>query len=155
MAKIFFISIIPKFVNRRYLHFYLLLHQVVQHPSKVFELQLKKKGFKMGPGQYIFLQCPSISKLEWHPFTLTSVRQKLHCRYVPTQWLQNWLFPSKLTCGVLPFLNLPKHSYALLHVSSYFVLIDKNFDLNSVLNFPTDYQGQRGKKVGLFVKYWI
>ncbi|KAK3096832.1 hypothetical protein FSP39_003782, partial [Pinctada imbricata] len=46
--------------------------KVVQHPSKVFELQMQKKGFKMGPGQYIFLHCPSISRLEWHPFTLTS-----------------------------------------------------------------------------------
>ncbi|CAG2256555.1 CYBB [Mytilus edulis] len=33
---------------------------------------MQKKGFKMLPGQYIFVHCPSISKLEWHPFTLTS-----------------------------------------------------------------------------------
>ncbi|XP_045195343.2 cytochrome b-245 heavy chain-like isoform X1 [Mercenaria mercenaria] len=46
--------------------------KVVKHPSNVFELQMKKKGFKMGPGQYIFLHCPKISYLEWHPFTLTS-----------------------------------------------------------------------------------
>ncbi|XP_062589559.1 uncharacterized protein LOC134251193 [Saccostrea cucullata] len=49
-----------------------VVSKVVQHPSKVYELQMKKKGFKMGPGQYIFLHCPSISSLEWHPFTLTS-----------------------------------------------------------------------------------
>ncbi|KAJ8313619.1 hypothetical protein KUTeg_008180, partial [Tegillarca granosa] len=35
--------------------------------------KMKKKGFQMGPGQYIFIQCPSISRLEWHPFTLTSM----------------------------------------------------------------------------------
>uniref|UniRef100_A0A670Z632 NADPH oxidase 3 n=1 Tax=Pseudonaja textilis TaxID=8673 RepID=A0A670Z632_PSETE len=45
---------------------------VVTHASGVLELQLKKRGFKMEPGQYIFLQCPAISQLEWHPFTLTS-----------------------------------------------------------------------------------
>ncbi|XP_058019815.1 NADPH oxidase 3 [Ahaetulla prasina] len=46
--------------------------KVVSHSSGVLELQLKKRGFKMEPGQYIFLQCPAISQLEWHPFTLTS-----------------------------------------------------------------------------------
>lgn len=48
--------------------------QAVKHPSKVIELQMRKKDFKMQAGQYIFLHCPSISHLEWHPFTLTSVR---------------------------------------------------------------------------------
>lgn len=33
---------------------------------------MKKHGFKMEAGQYIFLQCPAVSQLEWHPFTLTS-----------------------------------------------------------------------------------
>lgn len=37
---------------------------------------MKKRGFKMAAGQYIFLQCPSISQLEWHPFTLTSAPEE-------------------------------------------------------------------------------
>ncbi|KAJ6644700.1 hypothetical protein lerEdw1_013639, partial [Lerista edwardsae] len=45
---------------------------VVSHSSGVLELHMKKRGFKMEAGQYVFLQCPSISWLEWHPFTLTS-----------------------------------------------------------------------------------
>lgn len=49
--------------------------KVVKHPSNVYELQMKKNGFSMGPGQYIFLHCPKISQLEWHPFTLTSAPQ--------------------------------------------------------------------------------
>uniref|UniRef100_A0A8C6V7N9 NADPH oxidase 3 n=1 Tax=Naja naja TaxID=35670 RepID=A0A8C6V7N9_NAJNA len=49
-----------------------VITKVVSHSSGVLELQLKKRGFKMEPGQYIFLQCPAISQLEWHPFTLTS-----------------------------------------------------------------------------------
>nr|XP_015209396.1 PREDICTED: NADPH oxidase 3 [Lepisosteus oculatus] len=49
---------------------------VVAHPSHVLELQMRKDGFKMEPGQYVFLQCPAISRLEWHPFTLTSAPEE-------------------------------------------------------------------------------
>ncbi|OWK55144.1 NADPH oxidase 3 [Lonchura striata] len=60
--------------------------QVVTHSSGVLELHMKKHGFKMGAGQYIFLQCPSVSQLEWHPFTLTSAPEEdyfsVHIRLV-------------------------------------------------------------------------
>ncbi|XP_072023484.1 NADPH oxidase 2-like [Amphiura filiformis] len=52
--------------------------KVVKHPSKVLELQMKKKGFNSLPGQYIFLKCPSISHVQWHPFTLTSCPEEDH-----------------------------------------------------------------------------
>uniref|UniRef100_A0A8C9FJA6 NADPH oxidase 3 n=1 Tax=Pavo cristatus TaxID=9049 RepID=A0A8C9FJA6_PAVCR len=51
-------------------------HRVVTHSSGVLELHMKKRGFKMEAGQYIFLQCSSISPLEWHPFTLTSAPEE-------------------------------------------------------------------------------
>ncbi|KAF7228416.1 NADPH oxidase 1 isoform X1 [Nothobranchius furzeri] len=50
--------------------------KIVMRPSKVLELQLVKKGFKMEVGQYIFLNCPAISQLEWHPFTMTSAPEE-------------------------------------------------------------------------------
>ncbi|KAI1234927.1 hypothetical protein IHE44_0003314, partial [Lamprotornis superbus] len=50
--------------------------QVVMHPARVLELQMEKKGFCMEVGQYIFINCPSISPLEWHPFTLTSAPEE-------------------------------------------------------------------------------
>nr|XP_027795354.1 NADPH oxidase 3 [Marmota flaviventris] len=53
-----------------------VITKVVSHPSAVLELHMKKRGFKMAPGQYILIQCPSISSLEWHPFTLTSAPQE-------------------------------------------------------------------------------
>ncbi|XP_058390288.1 NADPH oxidase 3 [Diceros bicornis minor] len=53
-----------------------VITKVVSHPSGVLELHLKKRNFKMAPGQYILIQCPSISSLEWHPFTLTSAPQE-------------------------------------------------------------------------------
>ncbi|KAI8803493.1 ferric reductase NAD binding domain-containing protein [Cladochytrium replicatum] len=46
--------------------------KVVQHPSKVVEVQIKKPSAKTEAGQYIFLCCPEIALYEWHPFTLTS-----------------------------------------------------------------------------------
>ncbi|KAK9055567.1 hypothetical protein SSX86_026651 [Deinandra increscens subsp. villosa] len=42
-------------------------------PGNVFSIMMSKpNGFKYRSGQYIFLQCPSISPFEWHPFSLTS-----------------------------------------------------------------------------------
>ncbi|XP_071820031.1 NADPH oxidase 2-like isoform X2 [Apostichopus japonicus] len=52
--------------------------KVIKHPSNVIEVQMKKAGFKMQPGQYIFLKCPSISHVQWHPFTLTSAPEQDH-----------------------------------------------------------------------------
>ncbi|XP_032235205.2 cytochrome b-245 heavy chain isoform X1 [Nematostella vectensis] len=60
--------------------------KVVKHPSNVIEIKMKKAGFRPEVGQYIFLQCPKISKLEWHPFTLTSAPEEdtfsVHIRIV-------------------------------------------------------------------------
>uniref|UniRef100_A0A3B3ZUA4 FAD-binding FR-type domain-containing protein n=1 Tax=Periophthalmus magnuspinnatus TaxID=409849 RepID=A0A3B3ZUA4_9GOBI len=50
--------------------------KIVMRPSKVLELQLVKNGFKMDVGQYVFINCPSISQLEWHPFTMTSAPEE-------------------------------------------------------------------------------
>ncbi|KAK7500036.1 hypothetical protein BaRGS_00008583 [Batillaria attramentaria] len=55
-----------------------VITKVISHPSRVFELQMKRKGFYARPGQYIFLHCPSISRFEWHPFTLTSAPHEDH-----------------------------------------------------------------------------
>uniref|UniRef100_A0A4W5PH26 NADPH oxidase 1 n=1 Tax=Hucho hucho TaxID=62062 RepID=A0A4W5PH26_9TELE len=65
--------------------------KIVIRPSKVLELQLVKNGFKMGVGQYVFLNCPAISQLEWHPFTMTSAPEEdffsVHIRSVG-DWTQ-------------------------------------------------------------------
>ncbi|CAM6105786.1 unnamed protein product [Calypogeia fissa] len=43
------------------------------YPGNVLALHMSKPiGFKYKSGMYIFLQCPSISKFEWHPFSITS-----------------------------------------------------------------------------------
>ncbi|XP_069749451.1 cytochrome b-245 heavy chain-like isoform X2 [Narcine bancroftii] len=53
-----------------------VITKTIVHPSRVLQLQMQMKGFKMEVGQYIFINCPSISQLEWHPFTLTSAPEE-------------------------------------------------------------------------------
>uniref|UniRef100_A0A674JS01 NADPH oxidase 1 n=1 Tax=Terrapene triunguis TaxID=2587831 RepID=A0A674JS01_9SAUR len=69
-----------------------VITKAVVHPSKVLELQMHKKGFSMEVGQYIFINCPSISRLEWHPFTLTSAPEEdffsVHIR-AAGDWTEN------------------------------------------------------------------
>ncbi|XP_078265294.1 NADPH oxidase 2-like isoform X2 [Rhinoraja longicauda] len=71
------------YVCERFVRFWrskqkVVITKVVTHPSKVLELQMKKRGFKMEVGQYIFVKCSKISSLEWHPFTLTSSPEEDH-----------------------------------------------------------------------------
>eukprot|EP01018_Ginkgo_biloba_P025161 Gb_40122 [translate_table: standard] len=43
------------------------------YPGNVLALYMSKPlGFKYHSGMYLFLQCPSISSFEWHPFSITS-----------------------------------------------------------------------------------
>ncbi|CAM6099007.1 unnamed protein product [Calypogeia fissa] len=43
------------------------------YPGNVLALYMKKPPkFEYKPGMYLFLQCPSMSKSQWHPFSLTS-----------------------------------------------------------------------------------
>ncbi|ROW14703.1 hypothetical protein VPNG_03748 [Cytospora leucostoma] len=51
--------------------------RVVRHPYDVVEIQFTKPSFKYKAGQWLFLQLPSVSKYQWHPFTITS------CPYDP------------------------------------------------------------------------
>jgi len=62
------------------------ISKVIQHPSKVMELQIKKEKTTVRAGQYIFLSCPEVSYFQWHPFTLTSAPEEdylsVHIRIV-------------------------------------------------------------------------
>ncbi|PON38639.1 Respiratory burst oxidase [Trema orientale] len=54
-------------------HYSVKILKVSVLPGHVFNLILSKPpGFKYKSGQYIFIQCPSISPFEWHPFSITS-----------------------------------------------------------------------------------
>uniref|UniRef100_A0A8C1JBC6 NADPH oxidase 2 n=2 Tax=Cyprinus carpio TaxID=7962 RepID=A0A8C1JBC6_CYPCA len=105
------------YVCERLVRFYrsqqkVVITKVVMHPSKTLELQMKKKGFKMEVGQYVFMQCPSISQLEWHPFTLTSAPEEDHLS-VHIRIVGDWTQALYTACGgdktvVLDAWTLPK-----------------------------------------------
>ncbi|XP_062997631.1 NADPH oxidase 1-like isoform X1 [Elgaria multicarinata webbii] len=83
--------------------------KVVMHPSKVLELQLVKTGFKMEVGQYVFLNCPSLSYLEWHPFTLTSAPEEdffsVHIR-VAGDWTEALINTFEQQNPMMPRINV-------------------------------------------------
>lgn len=91
-ASLLYWNVCPCHVWSWPLRIYSLHSQVVMHPSKVLELQMRKRGFSMEVGQYIFVNCPSISFLEWHPFTLTSAPEEeffsIHIR-AAGDWTEN------------------------------------------------------------------
>ncbi|GAB7341900.1 hypothetical protein MBLNU457_g0209t1 [Dothideomycetes sp. NU457] len=46
--------------------------KVVKHPYDAVEIQFRKPSMNYKPGQWLFLNCPSVSQHQWHPFTITS-----------------------------------------------------------------------------------
>ncbi|KAI0669790.1 NADPH oxidase [Trametes maxima] len=62
------------------------LSKVLVHPSGAMELRIIKPSFKYVAGQWLFIQVPEISGLQWHPFTITSAPEdpyvSIHIRQV-------------------------------------------------------------------------
>ncbi|KAG6049268.1 hypothetical protein E4U17_006873 [Claviceps sp. LM77 group G4] len=51
--------------------------KVIQHPSRVCEIQIRKEKTKVpAAGQYILFCCPAVSLWQYHPFTLTSAPEE-------------------------------------------------------------------------------
>jgi len=81
-----FFFIVEKIVKEISIRAPTYINKVIMHPSKVIEIQIKKKGFKMLSGQYVFVCVPEIALYQWHPFTLTSAPEEdflsVHIRVV-------------------------------------------------------------------------
>ncbi|KAE8124446.1 hypothetical protein FH972_019331 [Carpinus fangiana] len=66
--------------------------EVSIYQGKVVSLKLQKpEGFKYLSGMYTFIQCPQISPLEWHPFSLTSAPEDEYLT-VHIRTLGDWSF---------------------------------------------------------------
>jgi len=68
-----------------------LLSVTVMKPN-VFSLEFAKEGVFKTPykeGQYLFLQCPPVSQIQWHPFTISSAPEEkgvtVHIRHYGDQ----------------------------------------------------------------------
>jgi NADPH oxidase 1 len=46
--------------------------KVIRHPYDAVELQFSKPSMKYKAGQWLFINIPSVSREQWHPFTITS-----------------------------------------------------------------------------------
>ena len=62
-------------------------------PSKIMEVEITiTKKFEYVPGDYIYLNCKKISRIEWHPFVIVSKSKdnklKLHIK-VNNRWTNN------------------------------------------------------------------
>ncbi|GAA5955490.1 hypothetical protein JCM3765_006794 [Sporobolomyces pararoseus] len=59
---------------------------VIQHPSQVVELRFKKENLEIAAGQFVLINCPEISLMQWHPFSITSAPEEdfvsIHMRVV-------------------------------------------------------------------------
>lgn len=50
--------------------------QAIQHPANVIELRMKKLLFNFKPGMYLNLTVPYLTRLEDHPFTISSAPEQ-------------------------------------------------------------------------------
>jgi NADPH oxidase len=46
--------------------------KVLLHPSNVLEVRFDKARMNYRAGQFIFLKCPAVSNIQWHPFSISS-----------------------------------------------------------------------------------
>ncbi|XP_072528184.1 NADPH oxidase 4 isoform X2 [Salminus brasiliensis] len=99
---------------------------VIRHPCDVIEVRMLKSGFKARPGQYILLNCPSVSSFENHAFTLTECPTHnketfgIHIRVLGdwTECLSELLFPELSHSEILPMIH--QRTYPKLYVDGPF-----------------------------------
>jgi len=62
------------------------LSKLLVHPSGAMELRIDKPSFRYTAGQWVFVQVPDVSSIQWHPFTITSAPEdpyvSIHIRQV-------------------------------------------------------------------------
>jgi predicted ferric reductase len=94
--------------------------------SRVLHLELEKPAFRYKSGQYCFLNCPIISRHEWHPFTISSAPEEeyltFHIRCIGdwTNALMDFLNPAKRHTLVIDKDRTPDGKTHLLKIDGPF-----------------------------------
>ncbi|KAJ1339459.1 hypothetical protein BSLG_005940 [Batrachochytrium salamandrivorans] len=87
-----FVCILPKRFERISGEIADRVEQSHFHSGNTMELRIEKPSFQYMPGQYLFLNIPSISAFQWHPFTISSSPEEgfvsIHIRIVG-DWTKN------------------------------------------------------------------
>ncbi|XP_060799316.1 NADPH oxidase 4 isoform X4 [Neoarius graeffei] len=99
---------------------------VTRHHCDVIEVHMLKSGFKPRPGQYILLNCPSVSSFENHAFTLTACPTQnkdtfgIHIRVLGdwTKCFLQLLVPESEHSEILPMMQ--QQRYPKLYVDGPF-----------------------------------
>eukprot|EP00761_Pharyngomonas_kirbyi_P006350 gb/GECH01006356.1/.p1 GENE.gb/GECH01006356.1/~~gb/GECH01006356.1/.p1 ORF type:complete len:609 (+),score=143.17 gb/GECH01006356.1/:1-1827(+) len=95
-------------------------------PSNVIWLEVEKSGFAYKAGQYCFVNCPLLSKHEWHPFTISSAPEEetlqFHIRCVGdwTRALRDLLNPTRNSTIVIDKPTGPDGKTHILRVDGPF-----------------------------------
>ncbi|KAH6701265.1 FAD-binding domain-containing protein [Leptodontidium sp. MPI-SDFR-AT-0119] len=78
--------------------------RVIRYPYNAVEIQFKKPSIKYKAGQWLFLNIPSVSSQQWHPFTITSCP---YDDYISVHVRQNGIYEVALQNGqTMPALRI-------------------------------------------------
>lgn len=57
--------------------------EVLLHPSGAMEVRFVKKSMRYKAGQWVFLNCPEISRFQWHPVSIDSFPANILLTLIP------------------------------------------------------------------------
>ncbi|KAJ1665074.1 hypothetical protein IW140_003771 [Coemansia sp. RSA 1813] len=122
---------------------------VIRHPSGVIELRFEKRSIRHKAGQYIYLNVPSISWTQWHPFTLTSAPEEdelsIHIR-ISGDWTRKLVYMFRQHEDARPRrLQVAHQAISYPPPAKQFKLADDRDSMNALITSPPP-EGASGSK---------
>eukprot|EP00794_Sanderia_malayensis_P000307 gene307-937_t len=108
--------------------------KAIFYPGDVIELRMRKPRFSAMPGQYIRMNCPVISRMQWHPFTLTECPSEYNDEFaVHIKLLGNW---TNLLASQLKSLIIANENAATRVGDSFMISMEDLSTTNAVTTVP-------------------